>query len=225
MSAAHRELTVFERLFVRALVGLMSRVIGDKNHHDYAVAAETVRHFGVRGFFRYMKFVSKFVQQIEPVFGEANTQTLIGVSSFLAGCGYCGYGHALAGALILFRDTGKLHPLHPHSIAPLFDFEDQEVIERLDELLAEPDYADLRRQVNRMYRIYIGELDPSTEEDRLLKATVDFWCWTLECSIVEGVKITPDDSTSPHPVGGDRKLVARYQKARAAERAALTASA
>ena len=52
----------------------------------------------------------------------------------------------------------------------------------------------------------------------LLGQIVEFWMWTVECSIVEGVRIAPEEATSPHPVGADKALVQRYEAARAAER-------
>ena len=221
MSHYPRNLNLLERTFVRSLVSLMSRSHGEKNAHDHAVTNEYVRIMGLRGFFRYMKFVTRFIQRVEPVFGEANTQTLLGLASLMAGCGYCGYGHTLAGALLLFRDTETLHPVHPSSIEALFELKDHEIMARLDALLSAPGHEDLRRQLNRMYRIYLGELEPETEEDALLKELMDFWRWTIECTIVEGVSLSPADSTSPHPVGGDRRLRERYEAARAAERAGL----
>ncbi len=219
MSEHPRSLSLLERTFVRSLVSLMSRALGEKNEHDHAVASEYVRVMGLRGFFRYMKFVTRFIEKMEPVFGEANTQTLLGLSSLMAGCGYCGYGHTLAGALLLFRDTARLHPVHPHSIEALFELKDHEIMSRLDALLSAPGHEDLRRQLGRMYKIYLGELAPETEEDELLQELMDFWRWTIECTIVEGVSISPADSTSPHPVGADKRLRERYNEARAAEHA------
>ena len=221
MSEQPRALSLLERVFTRSLVAVMSRYIGPKNEHDKAVADEFVRTMGLRGFFRYMKFVGAFVSAVEPVFGAANTQTLIGLASLIGGCGYCGYGHTLAGALLRFKETDELHPVHPHSIAALFELEDHEVVEKLDEMLTKPGFEDLRRQTKRMYEIFLGELEPETEEDELLKGILDFWRWTVECTIIEGIHIVPENAKTFNSIGRDKALRKRYDAALAAEREAM----
>ncbi len=186
--------------------------------HD-AVVEEAIRFMGVRGFLRYIKFIDKFVKNTSAIFGGANTQTLIGLAALMAGCGYCGYGHTLTGALMEFKDSGQLHPIHPFSIVELFEHEDHEIVEKLDEMLSKPGYEDLRRYSKRMYEMFLGELEPEDEDDELLKSIIDFWAWTVECTIVEGVSITPENAKVMNELGRDRALRERYEQARAAERA------
>ncbi|MCA9716573.1 MAG: hypothetical protein H6713_27570 [Myxococcales bacterium] len=215
-----KPLSASERFTVGLILKLNTMVTGEL--HPAHTAEEFVRVMGVRGFFRYLGFLNKFNKMMHDAFGPANTQTLVGLAALMAGCGYCGYGHTLTGALMTFKANGQLHPVHPFSISQLFELEDHEVIEKLDELLAQPGYEDLRRQTSHMYAIFLGDLEPETEEDKLLKAILDFWRWTVECTIVEGINMTPENARIMNEIGRDKTLRTRYEAARAVERDAAT---
>ncbi len=212
-----RPLKLSERLAVMFILKMTKLTTGEEHNPD--AGEEFVRLLGVRGFFRYLGFVGKFNKLMDNALGPANTQTLVGLAALMAGCGFCGYGHTLTGALMTFKDNGELHPVHPFSIAELFELEDHEVIEKLDGMLAKPGFEDLRRQTKRMYEMFLGELEPETEEDQLLKGIIDFWAWTVECTIVEGISFTPENAKVMTGIGRDRALRKRYEEARAAERA------
>ncbi len=213
-----KPLTISERLTVRFVLTMNRLVTGEV--HPPETAEEFVRFMGVRGFMRYMNFLGKFNKNMDRALGPANAQTLVGLAALMAGCGFCGYGHTLTGALLTFKLRGQLHPVHPYSIAELYELEDHEVIDKLDEMLTKPGFEDIRRQTKRMYKIFLGELQPESYEDELLKGIIDFWRWSVECTIVEGVHIVPENAKTFTSIGRDKLLRRRYEEARAMERQA-----
>ncbi len=206
-----RRLTLIERAARAAFGAMFTRMIGISQHK---LVGEQIRSYGVGGFVRYLQSMNALYTKLEARFGPTNSQLLIGLSALMAGCGYCGYGHTLAGALSEFKETGRLHPLHPGSITELYDLEDDEVAARLDALLVAPEHATLRLHVGRMYRIFLGEREPETGEDLLLLDLLETWRWTIECTIIEGVHIRPEDAWPMSPLGADERLLARYREAR-----------
>ncbi len=216
---AAKPLSLSKRVVVSFILMMNRLATGEVHPPD--TTEEFVRFMGIRGFFRYLGFLNKFNKLMDKSLGPINTQTLVGLAALIAGCGFCGYGHTLTGALMKFKENGDLHPIHPFSIDALFELEDHEVVEKLDELLSKPGYEDLRRQAKRMYEIFLGELEPETHEDELLHGIIDFWRWTVECTIVEGVSIEPENAKTFNSIGRDKALRRRYEEARALERGAL----
>ncbi|MCA9716570.1 MAG: hypothetical protein H6713_27555 [Myxococcales bacterium] len=214
-----KPLTLSERMTVKFVLAMNRLTTGEVHPPD--TAEEFIRFMGIRGFFRYLNFLNKFNKLMDKELGPANAQTLVGLAALMAGCGFCGYGHTLTGALMIFKERGELHPVHPFSISALFELEDHEVVEKLDEMLTKPGFEDLRRQTKRMYEIFLGELEPETEEDELLKGILDFWRWTVECTIIEGIHIVPENAKTFNSIGRDKALRKRYDAALAAEREAM----
>ncbi len=212
-----RRLTLIERAARAAFGELFSRIVGSPQHE---IVDEQIRTLGVRGLVSLLQFTGALSKQLQARFGPTNSQFLISLSALMGGCGYCGYGHALAGALSEFKETGRLHPLHPGSLTELYDLEDDEIKRRLDALLSAAAHARLRRHVRSMYELFLGELEAETEEDLLLLSVLETWRWTIECTIIRGVGIEPEDAWPVSPLGADKRLVARYLQARAAARAA-----
>ena len=186
------------------------------------VHEEAIVVLGWRRFLEISQNAFLVLRMLEERYGETDAQFIIGIAAMWNGCGYCSYGHVLTGALLAFRDHGRLHPLDPHVIAQLLPLENDDAMVQLAELLAADRDAPLRRLLARMHELRTGRAAPQTTDDHVLDAAMQTWSWYVECSIVVGFTIQPEDAFCPgHRVGRDKALQARYRRARAS--AAATA--
>ncbi len=215
-----RRPTLSQRVVARGLDLVLRAAFGDSR---LEVQREFLATLGVRGAVRLASRVASLVKDATLRWGEVDTQLLVGLSAMWNGCCFCGYGHALAGSLMQFRDDGSLHPLHPHALTELYELRDLEVLDRLEALLSDDRYAPLRANAARMYALKAERCEPGDEDDRLLLAIVHVWTWYNECSTYVSLEYQPGDAIVPgHSIGRDRPLRARYEQARARERAAGT---
>lgn len=181
------------------------------------VQQEMIASLGVRRYVRLIRQAIAIIRVMNERFGEAQTQFLIGMTAMWNGCGFCSYGHVLTGSLLVYRDQGTLHPLHPRVIERLIELEPDRSIEALAELLRE--HPDLRERVSRLNELRSGRARPETVDDYVLDACRQIWTQYVEYTIVAGLTMKPDEAICPaHPIGRDEKLIARYRRARERER-------
>ncbi|MEM9462436.1 MAG: hypothetical protein AAGF11_50270 [Myxococcota bacterium] len=199
-----------ERMLIRLGHWITLKTIGSVSD---AVVYESVRTLGVAGWFRYMMTTAKVVGKLQREFGEAEAQFIISLSSLLIGCGYCTYGHALAGSLLWFRDKGAVHPLDPNAMSELIDLSDAEIIQRVEALLDDTQHETLRRLARRIYRLFLEQERDWNPQDELLEDCMWIWRWTTESTIVEGISIKPEDAQPLHPIAHDPTIRARYRAA------------
>jgi len=209
-------LTRTQRLFVRGLHHALQLRFGGS---WLVVHEESMATLGWARFLKFLKDGTMMVTELTKRFGEADAQFSVSLAAMWNGCGVCSYGHSLAGSLLVFRDTGRLHPLCPEVIDELQDLRNDDAAARLDTLLAGEEHAQLRRIAAQMYALRMGRVLPRSVDDRVIEATSRMWDWYTECSIVVGMTLRPEDaSCQGHPVGRDTELLARYGQARAEER-------
>lgn len=199
-----------ERMLIRLARWITRKAVGSVSD---AVVHEAVRSLGVIGWFRYTMTTAKIVGKLQREFGEAEAQFIISLSSLLLGCGYCTYGHALAGSLLWFRDKGAVHPLDPSVMSELIELSDAEIIQRVEALLDDAEHEALRRLARRIYRLALEKEQAGNHQDELLDACMWIWRWTTESTIVEGISIKPEDAQPLHPIGHDQTIRARYHAA------------
>lgn len=209
-------LSLTKQITARVLHALMRLTYGNSR---LAIHSEMLATLGWRRYIQIVRHGTSTIALLSKRFGEADAQFLVGTAAMWNGCGYCCYGHSLSGSLLVFRDEDRLHPLHPHALAEIMELDKDEAADRLAALLHENRYERLRRLIARMYELHTEPDQPSTADDLLLEATLGLWTWLVECSIVVGLTMTPDEAFCPgHRIGRDKQLIARYRQARARER-------
>jgi len=209
-----------ERVVLRGLFLLARMAQGSEAR---LVATECVRVMGIRGTLRYTATALKVTKLLEGEFGGITAQFLIGLASLFIGCGFCTYGHVMAGAVLWFRERGELHPLDHYVARDLFEMTDAEIREKLERQLRQPEHQRLLLLVLRMHDLYLECAEGTWPEDPYLEACLWMWRWTTECSIVDGITRTPETSTPNHPVGRDRATLERFERARREARSASPA--
>ncbi len=180
------------------------------------LSEEWLETLGFAGFFRLSVRGTKILGALGKEFGEVDAQFLASVAAAWNGCGFCGYGHAIGGALLHFKATDEVHPLHPVRIEHMLDCTDEESIAYLESLLPGERHASLRHALRRLYELKMGEVEPESPRDELLVAAVWLYTWTTECTITLGLTAEPKDAMPyGHPIGKDQALRRRYEQARA----------
>ncbi|MBK8262495.1 MAG: hypothetical protein IPK80_14325 [Nannocystis sp.] len=187
------------------------------------IQEEMVRLHGLRGTFRLMKLGAEVTNRLTASFGEATAQTLIGVAALWNGCRYCVIGHIYSANLFIFRDHRVLGPLDEESLVPLMYMTDHESFAVINQRFADPRFERLRYLIDRMFRLRFQDIDPVEPEDELLKATITYWEWLNECTIILGIDAVPGQVPALGYMRPSDQLIAAYDRARAAARAAATA--
>lgn len=204
------ELNLGQRLVAKIITGLTRMSTG---YSPSGLSEEWIGTMGVAGFFRFSVQGTKLIGRMSEEYGEADAQFLAGLSAALNGCGFCGYGHVITGALLHFREHGEVHPLYPRQIERMMDAEDDEAIAYLESRLDAEPFERLRGLARRMYELKMGA-KPQGADDELLTAAVWLWTWTTECTIGWGLTIEPDQAQPyGHPIGKDTRLREAYQQA------------
>ena len=189
------------------------------------IQEEMVRTHGVRGAFRLMKLGAEVTGRLHKEFGDATAQYLIGVAAMWNGCRFCVIGHIYSANLFLFRDRKVLGPLDEEELVDLMYMTDEESFAVLRERFAAPEHARARQLLERMYQLRFGDLDPVAPEDELLKATITYWEWLNECTIILGVDAVPGQVPALGYMRPSPELLDAYARARAAARAAAPSPA
>jgi hypothetical protein len=174
-----------------------------------------LRSYGIGGLFDALKASGIAWNKLMKYFGEKDTQLLASYSSMFNGCRHCGYGHLYALNLIYFDETGELFPIAEDEILEHMRDTDAEVIEWLLQRLNRPQFARQSHLLRRLYAIEYYQGQSSDPDDQMLTYARQFYSFWNECSIV-------GEAPSPPlgPVAKKRALIARYQLARQADRAA-----
>ncbi|MFK7987791.1 MAG: hypothetical protein AB8I08_17370 [Sandaracinaceae bacterium] len=184
------------------------------NRHPVPFNAELVRTFGTRKAIEYLTVLGNISTRAEKLWGEADSQMMVGMSAFWNGCLYCSVGHVRAANIAIHRDRKLLCPLTHYRIPALSELKDGEAISAIRKSLAGDDYASTRRLANRMYELKIeGAESTGSDEDEMLLALVDGWSFLNDCSILSGVDARADRVPPLSIVAKDKALVQRYQDA------------
>ncbi|MCA9705250.1 MAG: hypothetical protein KDK70_05315 [Myxococcales bacterium] len=186
-----------------------------------SLSEEWISTMGLARFLRFAVQGGRILGRLTAAYGEADAHYLASLAAAWNGCGFCGYGHALTGSLLWFRDHDRVHPLTVRQIERMMGLLDQESIVALESLLDAPPYRRLRRLSRRLFDLKMGHAAPEGAEDHLLMATVLLWTWSIECTITLGMTLDPEQAQPyMHRIYKDRRLRERYERAR---RAAETA--
>lgn len=209
-------LNIFQRSFVSAL-RMMTKL--GAGYDMRPIQEEMVRTLGYGGTMRMMKLGAEITSTLSRAVGDYTAQTLIAIAAMWNGCRYCVIGHNYSANLFRFRDTGVLGPLDEEGLVEMMIQTDDEVLETLRQKFAtaEPRTWHL---IERMFQLRFRELDPVEPEDQLLKATLAYWEWLNECTIILGVDARPGSVPALGFMRPPAALIRAYGEAREAARAA-----
>lgn len=213
-------LNVLQRGFI-GFMRVMTRVAA--GYDMGPIQEEMVRLHGVRGAVRLMKMGAEITDRLTRAFGEATAQLLIGIAAMWNGCRYCVIGHYSAN-LFLYRDQKVLGPLDEDELIDLMRLTDDESLEVLRQRFAGPEHARVWHLLERMFQLRFRDLDPSEPDDTLLKATVAYWEWLNECTIVLGIDAVPGKVPAIGFMRPNDDFLADYARARASGRARHSAA-
>lgn len=208
MTSSRRDLTLVERTVMKTLRALFEVSEGYYGLFD----EEMIRHRGLGEYLKSLVYLSKHWIRINKQFGQENAHILAFYSSLWNGCVYCGYGHLYAHNLNVFQRTGKLFPLSEQEIEQYMRTRDEDLLDLVRSRLTDPEFAEQRRLIERLYAARMDTLEPGNpEEDELLRLSIPYYSFINECSIVVDEKGPPMGK-----VAKDKALIERYQQARAA---------
>jgi hypothetical protein len=209
-------LTILQRSFVSAL-RLLTRF--SAGYDMQPIQEEMVRTLGVGGTMRMMKLGAQVTSTLSRAVGDYTAQTLIAVAAMWNGCRYCVIGHNYSANLYRFRDLRLLGPLDEDGLVELMSLTDDECHAALRQKFetSEPRTWHL---IDRMFQLRFRDIEPVEPEDQLLKATLAYWEWLNECTIVLGVDAKPGNVPALGFMRPDARLLREYDQARQAARAA-----
>jgi hypothetical protein len=207
-------LTILQRSFVSAL-RLLTRF--SAGYDMQPIQEEMVRTLGVGGTMRMMKLGAQVTSTLSRAVGDYTAQTLIAVAAMWNGCRYCVIGHNYSANLYRFRDLRLLGPLDEDGLVELMSLTDDECHAALRQKFetSEPRTWHL---IDRMFQLRFRNIEPVEPEDQLLKATLAYWEWLNECTIVLGVDAKPGNVPALGFMRPDARLLREYDQARQAAR-------
>lgn len=200
-----RELTALERLAVRTF----QRTTKMWQGYHVEFLGEVILTHGILGFSRWGQFCWEVERKMQKAFGDRNAALLGAFASFWNGCDYCAWGCLLAHNLLYFEETGKLFPIPEPRFVKLMRQPDQVALAAVEEALADPEWAEVRRLVRLQQELVASGREPATEEERLLRDGLHLYDVLNECSIVVDAPAPP-----LHPVAKKTELRERYRLAR-----------
>lgn len=209
-------LNLLQRSFLGA-VRLMTRVAA--GYDMGPIQEEMVRTHGVRGTVRLMKMGAALTDRLTRALGESTAQLLIGIAAMWNGCRYCVIGHVYSANLFLYRDQKRLGPLDEDELVDLMRLTDDESFAVLRERFSGPEHARTWHLIERMFQLRFRDLEPAEPEDELLKATIAYWEWLNECTIVLGIDAVPGKVPAIGFMRPTDGFLADYARARASGRA------
>ena len=209
-------LNFLQRSFVSALRMLTKVSAG---YDMRPIQEEMVRTLGVGGTLRMIKMGAEITSTLSRAVGDYTAQTLISVAAMWNGCRYCVIGHNYSANLYRFRDLRLLGPLDEDGLVELMSLTDDECHAALRQKFetSEPRTWHL---IDRMFQLRFRDIEPVEPEDQLLKATLAYWEWLNECTIVLGVDAKPGNVPALGFMRPDARLLREYDQARQAARAA-----
>lgn len=207
-------LGILQRSFVSALRMLTKVSAG---YDMRPIQEEMVRTLGVGGTMRMMKLGAEITSTLSHAVGDYTAQTLIAVAAMWNGCRYCVIGHNYSANLFRYRDTKTLGPLDEEGLIEMMMLTDEEVLEALEKKfsVAEPRTWHL---IERMFQLRFRDLHPVEPEDQLLKATLAYWEWLNECTIILGIDAKPGGVPALGYMRPPATLIRAYDDARKAAR-------
>ena len=204
----------------RGFIGFMRMVTRATAGYDMGpIQEEMVRLHGVRGAVRLMKMGAEITNLLTQTFGEATAQLPIGIAAMWNGCRYCVIGHVYSANLFLYRDNKQLGPLDEDELVDLMRLTDDESLEVFRQRFSGPDHARTWHLLERMFQLRFRDLEPAEPDDTLLKATVAYWEWLNECTIVLGIDAVPGKVPAIGFMRPTEAFLADYARARASSRA------
>lgn len=209
-------LGIFQRA-VASAIRMMARL--GAGYDMGPIADEMVRTNGVRGAMRLMKLGGDVTKSLTDGLGDYTAQILIGIAALWNGCRYCVIGHIYSANLHRFEKEGVLGPFDENDLIDLMYMTDDESYEAIKATLSGPEDAQTWHLVDRMFKLRFQDIDPAEGEDELLKATLAYWEWLNECTIILGVDATPGNVPALGYMRPSAELVAEYGKAREEARA------
>lgn len=207
-------LSLSQRWFV-SLLRAMTRF--GAGYDMQPIQEEMVRTLGVGGTMKLMKLGAEVTSRLAHVVGDYTAQTVIAVAAMWNGCRYCVIGHNYSANLFRFRDVGLLGPLDEADLVGMMSLTDKETLAVLRDKFetSEPRTWHL---LERMYQLRFQAITPVEPEDQLLKATLAYWEWLNECTIVLGIDARPDNVPALGFMRPPAKLLRDYHHAREAAR-------
>jgi len=214
-------LNILQRSFISAL-RMMTRI--GAGYDMRPIQEEMVRTLGVGGTLRMMKLGAQVTATLSRAVGDYTAQTLIAIAAMWNGCRYCVIGHSYSANLFRFRDLRVLGPLDEEDLVELMSLTDDECHAALRQKfeVSEPRTWHL---IDRMFQLRFRDLDPVEPEDQLLKATLAYWEWLNECTIVLGVDAKPGNVPALGFMRPTAQLLREYDEARQAARTTAVAPA
>lgn len=204
----------------RSFIGLMRMMTRLAAGYDMGpIQEEMVRTHGVRGAFRLIKMGAEVTGRLTRAVGDADAQLLIGIAAMWNGCRYCVIGHVYSANLFLFRDRKILGPLDEDELIDLMSLTDEESFAEIRRRFAAPEHARTLHRIERLFQLRFRDLDPAEPEDDLLKATIAYWEWLNECTIVLGIDAVPGKVPAIGFMRPTDAFLAEYAQARARSRA------
>lgn len=220
LALAPRPLNFAERLFLRLLRWMEMKTFGFK--HPFS--EELVRSSGFFGALNFGKAVGKAMAGLEKRYGLLVSNLIMGFAGLWNGCRYCGVGHLYAANLLHFKATGRLYPIAEEDVPWLQELSYEESMVRVRGLLADEEFAEHLRIIERVYELREGA-EAKNEEDRLLQLALASWAWLNECSAPISFDMQVKEVPAILEKGERERLLDRYRAARDARSRRLAARA
>jgi hypothetical protein len=203
-----RRLSLGERLVVGAM-NVFSRVgYGIKTTYN----EEYIRTYGITEYLKWLGEGFRITKRLEERFGPAEGQMVIAMAGLWSGCRWCSTAHMLIANLTIFDADGTLGPIDELEVHRWQELRDPEVLALLEERLVGR-FAAMGPVARRLYELRVAKVEPETDDDYLLMRANAMWEWLIECTIM-GIDLPPEEIPAWGPLGRNRKLVARYRRAR-----------
>ena len=196
-----------ERLAVAA-IGAVLRV---RWGYAAAILPAVVASLGPVGALRW------FAAHVPPMdlafreWGPLRGNLLCTLASLLNGCAYCTYAHARAFQLYYFEARGELFPVDENALLSLIPLTDEEVRDRLEQLLRTAGLDEELALFHRLYALKLEGVTPGPADRHLLHA-IHMFDVLNACAIRDQTPL--DDAHDAIYKNGDLKR--RYAEARLA---------
>ncbi len=195
-------LPLHKRLIVRTMNQLSWRSGG----YVIPFLEEMLHTYSALETFRILRDCFRISEALIGRYGPRDANLLIGFAATWNGCRFCSRSHVWVANLYHLRHTDQLFPLDDADVHGLQQLPDSDLLQRVQQILAGPDYERLRQLLTRQYQLKRGEAEGHSEDDPYLRAAIAAWDWMVECTIV----VSDTGDAPADPISSDRALVQRY---------------